>query len=267
MSEYNYPTDAMPPPRRLGLLPHDPAAVARAPSLSRHPLAAIVPRAVVDRSDVDFRPGLYQNDTLPCCTAAALANAASAVAILNGYQLAINPERVPVYYAECVGCAPTPAAMAATTGAVALEVLNRQAVHGFDAGMQTKLVGLHGVLPLSRNMIAAAVDRLGHAYLGVLLHERDMERAPVWDVQPGRGDGEVVGGHALVAWDYSGLDDSATVRLATWGELQPVTWRWLAARLTEAYAIVWRMLIGDDGLHLGVDAATLQAELAAMRSG
>ena len=210
---------------RLGRLPHDPVALVRMPSLADQRLASFAPRPVVDRSEVEFRPGLYHNDTLPDCTAAGLANAASAVAALNGFQLAIVPEKVPQFYAACVGCAPTFAAMEATLGAVVLDALNRQAAHGFDVLMQSPLVGLHAVIPHKRSAIANAIDRLGHAYFGITLHQRDMGEAPVWDVGDGRADGDAVGGHVVVGWDYAGLDDGATLRLCTWGRFQKATWR------------------------------------------
>jgi hypothetical protein len=221
---------------------------------------------VVDRREVPFQPGLYHNDTLPDCTAAGLANAANAVAALNGFALAIVPEKVIAFYAGCVGCAPTFPAMLDTHGAMALDVLNRQVTQGFDVGSQVPLVGLHGVLPHDRTTLACAIDRLGHAYLGVTLHERDMEARPVWDVVDGRDDGQVVGGHLIVAWDYTGLSDDATARVATWGKFQPATWRWLETRLNEAHALIWRQLGATTGQDLGVSVEALEAELARIRT-
>jgi len=254
------------PSRKLGRLPHDPVALASAPQLAGHPFAAAAPRAVVDRREVPFQPGLYHNDTLPDCTAVGLANAASAVAALNGFALAIVPDKVTAFYAGCVGCAPTFEAMEATPGAVALDVLNCQVTQGFDVGSQVPLVGLHGVLPHDRTTLACAIDRLGHAYLGVTLHERDMEQSPMWDVVDGRDDGKVVGGHLIVGWDYTGLTDDATLRLATWGKFQPATWRWLEARLNEAHALIWRQLGATSGEDLGVSVEALEAELARIRT-
>jgi len=251
---------------RLGRLPHDPAALARVPSFANQRLSGFVPRPVVDRSEIAFAPGLYHNDRLPDCTAAGLANAARAVAALNGFELAIEPEKVPLFYAACIGCAPTFDAMEATLGAVVLDVLNHQAVHGFDALMQSPLVGLHAVLPHTRAAIANAIDHLGHAYLGVTLHQRDMDGSAVWDVGDGRADGEVVGGHVVVGWDYMGLADDATLRVCTWGRLQKATWRWLDARLSEAHALIWRQLADPSGRDIGVDIATLEEALARIRT-
>ena len=252
---------------RLGRLPHDPAALARAPSFAAHHFAAVKPPALLDRSHIEFAPGLYRNDDLPDCSAAGLANAAGMVAALNGYGLAVNPDKVPLFYAACAGCDATDAAMQATDGAVLLTVLARQVRSGFDVGPQT-LVGLHGTVPLDRSVLASAMTRLGHVYLGVTLRERDMELPAVWDVLDGRDDGAVVGGHCVVAFDYAGLQDSAVVRLATWGAWMPATWAWIAARTGsgqgEAHALVWRQLGNAVGSDLDVNADLLEAELKEM---
>jgi hypothetical protein len=226
---------------RLGRIPHDPAALARAPS---YRFGAVVPPAVLDRRAASFVPGLYDNDTLPDCTAVALANAARGVACLNGFDLVLADAAVPAFYAACLG---NPPDLAATDGAVMLDVLQHQADQGFPIGPQL-LSGTFGTVDVqSRSALANAIARLGPGYWGVTLHERDMERGPLWDVQDGRDDGAVVGGHAIIAWDYTGLADTSTVRVGTWGAWQTATWAWVAARLAEAHAIVWRQLAKSDG--------------------
>ena len=247
---------------RLGRLPHDQAAVDHAPSLGAHRFAAALPPAKMDRSAIPYAPGLYQNDILPDCTAAGIANAAGMVAALNGYAMAIDPAKVPPFYASCVGCEPTGAAMAATDGAVLLDVLARQARSGFDTGPQS-LVGLFGTLPPMRSVLASAVATLGHAYIGVGLRERDEEsfsQQEPWFITP--DDGAAIGGHCVVIWDYAGLGDGDLVRIATWGALQPATWAWVEARTEEAYALLWRQLAAADGPDIGVDVDVLEADLA-----
>lgn len=248
---------------RLGLAPHDPVEIARAPSLAAHRFAAMAPPPILNRNMVDFTPGLYRNDVLPDCTAAGLANAMGMVAALNGFTIAENPDAIPAFYARCVGCENTDAAMIATDGAVALDVLKLQLTTGFDVGQQIPMVGKFGTLPKSKSVIASAINTFGHSYMGVSLRERDMERAPLWDVVEGRDDGAVVGGHLIVGWDYLALSDEAPLRVATWGGWQSATWAWLLARLNEAYALVWRQLAGPSGISLSIDYATLEADLAA----
>jgi hypothetical protein len=230
--------------------------------LASHRFAAVQPPVRLDRSAIEFHPGLFGNDYLPDCSAAGLANAAGMVAAINGYTLAIDADKVPPFYAACVGCDPTDAAMMATDGAMLLDVLQRQMQTGFDVGEQAPLIGLHGTLPLDRSVLASAMAHLGHVYAGVTLHEQDMDSADVWDLSDGAGD--VVGGHCIVLTDYTGLTDTDAVCFATWGRWQSCTWRWLAARLDEAHACVWRQLAAASGADIGVDADALAADLAGM---
>ncbi|MFL5255508.1 MAG: hypothetical protein ACJ8AI_21950 [Rhodopila sp.] len=236
-------------------------ALAKAPS---HRFGAVLPPPKLDRHAIAFHPELYGNDVLPDCTAVSLANAARGVAALNGYDLVVDPACVPAFYSACVG---NPVNLAATDGAVMLDVLARQAARGFDIGPQV-LHGLHGTIDSrSRSALAHGMARLGVGYWGVILRERDMERTAVWDVQDGRDDGDIVGGHAVIAWDYTGLADDATVRLGTWGAWQPATWAWVSTRLEEAHCIVWRQLVRADGtFYAGLTADGLVAEVMAYRA-
>lgn len=251
-------------PRRLGRLHHDPQALAQAPHLADHRFAAMAPARAVDRQAVAFQPRMFSNDTLPVCTCAALANAALAVSALNGFQTLIVDSAVPALYAACVGMpGASSSELAGTAGAVAIDVLRRQVTAGFDVGEETRLVGLFGTVPLDRARLATGIARLGVGYWGVRLHARDMDAAGSnvpWD-DDHRDPGPLEGGHMLNAWDYTGLGDTDLVRLATWGGFKSATWRWVKARLDEAYGLVWRQLARTDGRDLGVNIAALEAAL------
>jgi hypothetical protein len=245
------------PNLRLGCLPHDPVALASAP---RHRFGAILPPAVLDRSGIDFTPGLFNNDTYGDCTAVGLANAARGIAALNGYDLVVDPDTPLAFYSDCIGNPPN---LIATDGAVILDVLAYQSTHGFNIGPQM-LVGQSGTVALTRTDLALAMARIGPAYLGVTLRDRDMQAvgSRPWDVEAGRDDGAVVGGHCIIGWDYTGLGDAGTVRIGTWGMWQTATWAWLAARLEEAHGLVWRQLARADGtFYDGLTADGLVAEL------
>ena len=224
---------------KFGRLAHDPTALASVPA---HRFGAVPPPPALDRRSVVFEPGLFQNDTLPDCTAVALANVARATAALAGYQLVVEPALVPAFYAACVGVPDTEAAMAVTDGAVALDVLARQARDGFDIGPQ-KLYGQSAAIDVaSRSDLASGIARFV-GYWGITLRERDMQTVGGrWDVVPGRDDGPVVGGHMVIAWDYFGLQDSDVLRIGTWGTFQQGTWAWVHARLDEAYGVGWPQL-------------------------
>lgn len=242
--------------RRLGRKPANLAAVSRAP---RHVFGAIPAPKKLDRANTKFAPELYRNDTLSNCVPVAIANAARGVAALNGYDLVVDPATVPQFYSTFLG---NPPDLEAADGCVMLDVMNYQAEHGYFIGPQS-LVGLHGTLsPMDRNGLALGMSRFGPTVLGVTLRERDMELLPVWDVQDGRNDGDIVGGHAVISWDYTGTHDQDTLRIGTWGEWQPATWEWLADRLVEAYALVWRQLERADGLfYAGIKPDDLASEL------
>lgn len=244
---------------RLGRLPHDAGLLAAAPSLMEHTFGALAPLERLDRSGVAFTPGLYRNDVLPDCTAVALANHAAAACALEGYALAIDPAKVPAFFAASIGESGAPdAVLAAAPGAVALDVLAFQSRNGLDLGLQVPAVGLWGTVePADRAALANGVARLGGGYWGVDLYEADMAMPPVWDATGDPGD--PVGGHMVLAWDYTGLSDTDTVRIATWGGWQPATWRWVRARLGEAFGLVWPSLAAAQTF--GVDQVRLAAEL------
>ncbi len=252
---------------RLGRRAHNAAALAAAPQLGTHRFAAMPPPPALDRAAVPFQPRLFDNDTLPDCTAAALANAALAVSALNGFEAAIADAAVPAFYAACIGMpGATAAQLAATEGAIALDVLGRQLDRGFEVGQAAPLAGLYGALALAPSALATALAHLGPGYWGVTLTAQDMDSAgstAPWDDDASRDPGPVAGGHMLMAWDYAGLAETDTVRLATWGRFKLATWRWVRRRLDEAYGLVWRQLSTVGGTDLGVDVARLEAELGA----
>jgi hypothetical protein len=256
---------------RLGRLPHDPAAVAAAPSLANHHYAVMAPPDQLVRSGVAYAPQLRNNDTLPVCTAAGLLNGALGIEALNtdsGLAIAEGVELA--FYAGCVGCPPTAAAIAATDGAALLDVLRRQSTIGFDIGAVAPMSADFAAIPVTdRAGLANSMAVLGVGYWGVDLYERDMETPEdqPWD-DDGSPPGALVGGHCLVAWDYAGLGDTDTGRLATWGRFQSFTWRWARARLREAYVLLWPELQRADGTNwAGVDVDRLRADVARWLAG
>lgn len=247
---------------RLGRLPHSPAALAAAPGIMDGRFAAASPPQTLDRSGIDYRPRLFKNDTLPDCSAAGLANAMLAVGALAGFEPVIYDSYVPPFYASVVGVQATEAAMEATAGARLLDVLERQERDGFDVGQQVPLVAAWGRIPISRSAVAHTTAELGACYLGIDLYDRDMLPCDVLDddAEPG----PLVGGHCVVVWDYIGLSDGDTARMATWGSLRPFTWRWLRPRIREAYGLWYRQLLpAAEG---SIDAARLTAAGAALNS-
>jgi len=236
----------------LGRLTHDPAALARAPQLGQYAAAWGAPPPQLNRDAIAFAPRLYRNDTLPDCTAAGLANAADAQAALNGLgAVAIDEQQVVNFYGDCVGCADA-AQLAATDGARELDVLSYQGRNGFDVGLPAPLVADCATFdPQDRGLLANAMAHLGSGYFGVALAIADQATAEgigVWDTNTPASSGDSTPGswglHCLLCWSYSGLGDTDVVRLATWGGLQLATWRWMASRVEEAHAVIFRDLVG-----------------------
>ena len=242
----------------FGRLPHSPERLAAAPALRRYGLAP--PPPVVDRSTIDFTPDAYQNQVLPDCTAATLANTAQAASwALTGVAEMIDPATVPAFYAASIGKpGATTAELEATDGAAILDVLAWQSRNGFDCGQQAPLVASFGVIEATdRDGIAAAVAHLGHCYIGIRLYQRDMDTFGVgpWD-DDGSDPGPLVGLHATFIWSYVGLGDTDLVQVGTWGAWQPASWAWVSARTDEAHGLLW----GDRAP--SIDYAALRGDVA-----
>lgn len=226
---------------QTGRLPHDPARLA---AVAPHQFQLAIP-ARLDRSHIPFVPGLYQNDILPDCTAAALADTARAAAwVWTGADIVIDPNKVRQLYARTVGVPDDIVQLAASNGAEVLDVLGTAATHGVDFGQQTLLSPTWERVDTSDVHNIAHAMLYGAAYLGADIADADMI-AKVWDkpYQPPIGDETPgsKGGHCFFAWDYEGLELGDLVRFGTWGAWQPGTWRWLLDRLSdqEAYCVRW----------------------------
>lgn len=223
---------------RKGRLPHDPDVLAQAPV---HLFGAVMPPPALDRTPVNFVPTLGGNDTYSNCTVVSLQNMILYRSALNGFQTYIDPAIALQFFADCAG---NPADLLAVNGLVYLDVVNRQATHGFDTGHDL-LFGIPGVVSLRRNSLALAMATLGGVELGITLHELDEENFSNGKPFDTAADmGAVTGGHAIVGLDYTGLSDTDTVNVATWGRIVPATWRWLASALDEAHALSYVQLKG-----------------------
>ena len=131
-------------------------------------------------------------------------------------------------------------------------MLAYQAAHGFQANLQVPLVGLYATSdPGDLNALRMIATGAGSAYLGVDLALAD-QNAGTWDTDTPASAGDATpgswGGHCLLAWDWTGIEDTDTVRLVTWGTFQAATWRWVRSRLTEVHGLFWRQLGDIPGL-------------------
>jgi hypothetical protein len=222
---------------RLGRLPHDPVRLAAAPA---HSFGATPVPQTLDRSLTDWLPGLYGNNEYSDCTCVSYTNNARGVAYLAGYELAVDPDDPLANFAALSGVPVTEAA--SVDGAVMQDVLAYQEQHGFNVGPQL-LVATSGTVAVNRMAMAQAMATLGGLWIGVTLHEREMDSwgsGTLWDtVAPA---GAIAGGHAVNLWAYEGLADDSRVWLATWGAWQAATWRLLESITDEAHGLGWNQI-------------------------
>lgn len=241
-------------PFKFGRAPHEWAKLDAAPA---HRFAAVLPPPSLVRPD--YTPGMFGNDVYGCCTCSNLANTAAGIASLNGYGLVVDPDKVIAFFAAQHGIDPTDtAALAAAEGLQMADVLNYMQTHGFDIGPRM-LVGQWGTLGLDRVSLANGMAHLGGCYLGIDLYEADIEAFQggfPWDTSKPKGD--LVSGHAVSGFSYSGLQDGDTVKISTWGTLQSSSWAWVQDRLREAHGVVFKTLARADGTWFdGFEAGTL----------
>lgn len=217
------------------------------------------------RSHIDFTPSLDANDCLGDCTAVGIANCARGMAALNGFGIDIPTAKVVDFYSASTGY--DPADPSTDVGGVELDVLAYQLRNGFDHGGQTELVGTFATFdPADRALMANAMAKCGAVYLGVNLAEADQDMGRTWDTttpgdQTPGSYSPAGGGHCLFGWDYTGLGDDDIVRVGTWGQWQPTTWRWIKDRTEESHVILWRQLMKASGQNFaGLDYDRLRAD-------
>ena len=118
-------------------------------------------------------------------------------------------------------------------------------------------IAVQGHVPPQGATYAGLPDLATHLTTSAIADQFDVTSMtalpPVIDLSDAMG--AVAGGHCIVAWDYGGLRDTDTVRVATWGQWQRVTWRWLLAALDEAWGLAWAPAPA------GVDMAALELAL------
>jgi hypothetical protein len=253
---------------KLGLLPHRPAQLLAAPRLSAYLQASPQAPVRLDRSTIAYRPQMWANDTLGDCTAAALANTALAIGALEQFVPVVSQEAVLALYSATSGY--VPGRPETDRGAVFADVLQYQCGAGWNTGREVFSGPWATLEAQDLGFMRSALVLFGAVQLGVALSISDQNMA-VWDTETPAAAGDPTPGswglHALVLWDYTGTAPDDVVHLATWGRLQPATWRWVARRTDEAHIILWRSLLSSTGYAWnGLDYEGLRAAAARMDS-
>lgn len=229
---------------RLGLTPHDPARLAAAPLIFEHARDVSGPPDKLDRSGVALHPSMGDNFWAPDCTGESAREYASAVALLAGYQLAVQPGASLKFYCggvnlELASYPPDDAAkaqIAATDGMDMLTAAQRLTTVGLDEGPNNHRA-LWGKAPTDDiETMANGAAKFGMLWIGGKIYERDQDTLysyGVWDDDGETDNGTLAGLHAFCSgWGYSGLDPTSQTMTDTWGMKKPNTWRWLMRRAT-----------------------------------
>lgn len=235
--------------------------------------AMIEPRApaVIDRSATTFPMNMYDNDKYGNCTAAAVANGMQASCALNGFHMDISTPDVDAFYAMCTGWSPT--VPGSDQGADPTLVMRDLYTKGFTLNHGGRYSYTYNGTPwlieaADRNSLGNTINVFGYVYGAFGLSESDsdaVENDIVWDTtNPGNQTPWSWGGHLMDIYDYTGLGDTDTVRLITWGEFRKATWRWVRSRMDTAYGVAYRSLLPERTRNqLGDDWDQIQSAAAA----
>lgn len=188
---------------QLGRLPHDPAVIARMPSLDGHELLAVAGDIdKLERQHFHFRPAMDDNNIIGDCTCVGYANGARAAAALHGYEIDITTQQVLALYSR--SCGYVPGNEATDRGGVLADVLAWQARHGFDATNQMLVGDFATVDPANLRAVRKVTNATGLLYCGVELAVADQNPiGGVWDTDTPASAGDATpgswGGHCLTA--------------------------------------------------------------------
>lgn len=208
------------------------------------------PPASVDWTKGITSWGMMLNDSLGCCTIAALGHAVQCWTANCGPEITVSDAAIAAYYELWDGY--VPGEPSTDQGGVEIDVLNDWRQSDF-AGV--KLLAYADPSPLNVFHVKQAVSLFGGVYIGLAL-PRSAQGQALWDAVEGEdGIPGTWGGHAVyvVAYDAVGLT------VVTWGALQKMTWAFWAKYCDEAHA-----LLSNLWTPAGVDTAALLADVAAV---
>lgn len=199
--------------------------------------------------------GEMLNDSLGCCTIAAVGHAVQVwTACTTGAMASVPDSVIQRYYSQWDGYDPTDPTT--DQGGIALDVLNNWRTQGF-AGH--KLLAHVVVSSQNIEMVKQAINLFGGVYIGVSL-PLSAQGQDVWNV--GSGPSAAVGswgGHCVYVVGY----DATGVTCITWGKLQRMTWNFWSRYVDEAHPLLSPDFIAANNYAPnGLDLQQLQADLA-----
>jgi hypothetical protein len=211
--------------------------------------------------------GLYHNDTVGCCTCAAVAHMLMLVTAHTGKMFVPDPADVIAMYSAITGYDPSQTDAQGNnptdTGAAITDVLAYWQTTGLASH---RILGWATLDPHNTQHREQAIYMFGANDIGVQLPavaQQQFSDGEAWDVVA--DDGGIEGGHSVVEMGY-GADGTD---VCTWGNgQQKVTSAWNAKYQDESYTVITQDWIDQaDGLAPnGMDLAALQAALNEIKS-
>lgn len=260
------------PAGKLGRLPRDHSRFA--PTLEHyfrtHPLsgkAALEP--VADGDDVDRATKvtswpMYRNDTVGCCTVAAMAHAFTAMSVYAGKPQALfDDAEIITAYSAVSGY--DPATGANDNGARMQDVLAYMRSTGLtDTSGKTHKAVAYAALgnPSNPLLLSESLKTFGACYLGFECPQSALDqfgRGP-WLYEPAS---PIAGGHAISFHRRQPYGSRVGVfQMSTWGALQAATLPFLAHYVSESWVFCTEDWIEANGMSVdGLALAQLEADM------
>jgi hypothetical protein len=202
--------------------------------------------------------GMMRNDTLGDCTIAGCAHAVQVWSLNTGQEVTIGDAAIESAYSAWDGYVSGDAST--DNGGVALDVLTNWRKSGLDGH---KLEAFAAANVKNATEIEQAIDLFGGVYIGVALPLTAQDQSE-WDVVKDDGSGSSEagswGGHCVYVAAY----DASSLTCITWGKPLKMTRQFWFKYCDEAYALFGTDWLKSGKSPLGFDAATLNADLAAI---
>jgi hypothetical protein len=248
--------------RKLGK--HPPKLDARTLRLERYLTPALPPPPLRADWTRGFRInyGTMLNDSLGDCTEAKKGHAIQCWTLCNGRMATVPDSVVLAAYEADAGY--VPGNPATDQGENMLDNLNAWRKNGFGG----HALDAFASIDFSNFWnVAQSIYLFGLVDIGLNLPQSALDQnaaGQAWDVVP--NDGGIAGGHDVIVPMY---DLSSTeLTCITWGQRQPMTWRFFQKYVEEAYALLSPDWLSANAVDpAGVNFAALQADLKAVTSG
>lgn len=225
---------------------------------------AVAPPVSVDWTKGGTEFGVMKNDTLGCCTCAAVYHARQIWTLNTGNESTEPDSEVLALYEKA--CGYNPADPSTDQGGDEQSVLTYLLKSGMPLtvadGTDDKIKAFFEVDPRNIDDIKTVINECGVCYIGFDVPGNIMDNLSpdvTWQLDK---TAKVEGGHAVVLVAY----DADTVTCISWGQLYKMTWDFFQYWTDEAYAIIDPTWVADGKTPLGLTDADLEKMMAALKA-